>query len=137
MTRRPTITDYMATDLLTLPPEMEINHATAILLEKGYSGAPVVDNAMKLVGILSKKDCLGAALNASYYQEWGGSVADYMNADVETLDANLDLVQAAERFLKSNYRRFPVMCECRLVGQISRADLLRAIAEQWNANRED
>ncbi len=89
---------------------------------------------MKLVGMLSKKDCLGAALNASYYQEWGGSVADYMSADVETLGADLDLVQAAERFLKSNYRRFPVMREGRLVGQISRADLLMAMAEQWTAD---
>jgi CBS domain-containing protein len=105
------------------------------LLEKHYSGAPVVDGAMKLVGVLSKKDCLRAALNASYFQEWGGSVADYMSADVETLDADLDLVQAAERFLKNNYRRFPVMREGRLIGQISRADLLRAIAEHWNADR--
>ena len=136
MTQRPIIADYMATDLVTLPPEMEINHATAILLEKRYSGAPVVNGAMKLVGVLSKKDCMRAALNASYYQEWGGSVADYMSAEVETLDADLDLVQAAERFLKSNYRRFPVMRGDRLVGQIIRADLLRAIAEQWNADRE-
>jgi CBS domain-containing protein len=131
--RRPIIADYMAKDLLTLSPETEINRATAILLDRGYSGAPVVDGAMRLVGVLSKKDCLAAALNASYYQGWGGSVADYMSADVETLDADLDLVQAVERFLKSTYRRFPVMREGRLVGQISRADLLRAMAEQWNA----
>jgi CBS domain-containing protein len=137
MTHRPIIADYMATELVTLSPEMEINRATAILLEKGYSGAPVVDGARKLVGVLSKKDCLRAALNASYHQEWGGSVADYMSANVETLDADLDLVPAAERFLESNYRRFPVMREGRLVGQISRADLLRAIAEQWRADRHD
>lgn len=133
MTRSPTIADYMATKLVTLPPEMEINRAVAILLEKGYSGAPVMDEAMKLVGMLSKKDCLRAALNASYHQTWGGSVADYMSREVETLDADLGLVQAAERFLNSHYRRFPVMREGRLVGQISRADLLRAMAEQWKA----
>ena len=59
-----------------------------------------------------------------------------MSAEVETLDADLDLVPAAERFLESNYRRFPVMREGRLVGQISRADLLRAIAEQWQADQQ-
>ena len=53
MTQRPIIADYMATNLATLPPEMEINRATAILLKKGYSGAPVVDGARKLVGVLS------------------------------------------------------------------------------------
>ncbi len=135
MIQRPTIADYMAKNLQTLSPEMEINHAMGILLDKRYSGAPVVDGAMKLVGMLSKKDCLRAALNASYHQEWGGSVADYMSTNVETLDADLDLVQAAEWFLKSNYRRFPVIRGGRLVGQISRADLLRSMAEQWNAER--
>ena len=131
MTSRPTIADYMARDVATLPPGMEINHAVAVLLEKGYSGAPVVDGSGKLLGVLSMKDCLRAALNASYFQEWGGTVADYMSTTVETLDAELDIVEAAERFLDSQYRRFPVMSEGRLVGQISRADLLKALAEQW------
>lgn len=137
MTGRPTVADYMAKDLLTLFPEMEINHAMGILLEKKYSGAPVVDGAMKLVGVLSKKDCLRAALNASYHQDWGGSVADHMSTDVETLDGDLDIVQAVEWLLKSNYRRFPVMRDGRLVGQISRADMLRAMAEQWSAHHGD
>lgn len=131
MTSRPTIADYMSRDVATLDPEMEVNHAVAVLLERGYSGAPVVDGAGKLVGVLSMKDCLRAALNASYFQEWGGTVADYMSTTVETLDAEVDIVQAAERFLTSRYRRFPVTSEGRLVGQISRVDLLRALAEQW------
>ena len=131
MTSRPTIADYMAREVAALLPEMEINQAVAILLEKGYSGAPVVDGARRLVGVLSMKDCLSAALNASYFQEWGGTVADYMSTSVETLDADLDIVQAAERFLNSRFRRFPVMSEGRLVGQVSRVDLLRALAEQW------
>ena len=129
--RRPVIADYMATDLLVFPPDMEINQAVQILLERGYSGAPVVDDKGTLVGVLSKKDCLRASLNASYYQQWGGLVRDYMSTPVETLDAGLDLVQTVQIFLDRPYRRFPVMSEGRLVGQISRADLLRAMAEQW------
>jgi CBS domain-containing protein len=132
MSARVTIADYMATDLLILNPEMEINNALAHLLEKNYSGAPVVDGAGKLIGVLSKKDCLKAALNASYYQQWGGTVGDYMSSEAKTLDADLDLVQAAELFLKSHYRRFPVLRDGRLVGQISRADLLRAMVEEWD-----
>ena len=54
-----------------------------------------------------------------------------MTSPVETLDANLDIVEAAERFLKSHYRRFPVLQEGRLTGQISRADLLKALIENW------
>lgn len=128
---RPKIRDYMATDLITLPPEMEINRAMKILLDERISGAPVVDGKGVLVGVLSKKDCFKAALNASYHQEWGGAVSDYMTSPVETLDASLDIVEAAERFLKSHYRRFPVLQEGRLAGQISRADLLKALIENW------
>ena len=131
---RPTVADYMATDLLTLSPGMEINHAVAVLLERRFSGAPVVDDAGNLVGVLSKKDCLRAALNATYYQEWGGVVQDYMSKPAAIVEPDLDLVQAAQLFLDSAYRRFPVTREGKLVGQISRADLLRAMAEQWNAN---
>lgn len=131
MTDRPKIRDYMATGLVTLTPHMEVIHAMETLLAKRISGAPVIGATGELAGVLSKKDCLRAALNASYHQEWGGAVSDYMTSRVETLDADLDIVEAAERFLASHYRRFPVLQEGRLVGQISRADLLRALVENW------
>jgi CBS domain-containing protein len=121
----------MAATLITLPPEMEILRAMEILLAERISGAPVVDAAGKLVGVLSKKDCLKAALNACYHQQWGGAVADYMSGPVETMEADLDIVEAAEKFLASHYRRFPVVEEGRLTGQISRADLLRALVDNW------
>lgn len=125
------IGDYMTTDLITLSADMEIIKAMTMLLDKKISGAPVVDEKGNLAGVLSKKDCLRAALNASYHQDWGGTVADYMSSPVETLDVDTDLVQAAEHFLASPYRRFPVLDDGRLAGQISRADLLRALSKNW------
>jgi CBS domain-containing protein len=133
MTDRPRVADYMTCDLILLRPDMEILHAMKTLLDKRISGAPVVDADGRLRGILSKKDCLRAALNGAYYQEWGGQVATYMNTAVVTLDAELDLVAAAERFLASEFRRFPVLREGELVGQISRADVLGALLENWSA----
>jgi len=133
MTERPSIADYMAVDLVLFRPEFEILHAMNTLLEKRLSGAPVVDEEGRLVGVLSKKDCLRAALNGAYYQEWGGQVAAYMSANPETLDADLDLVTAAEWFLNSDYRRFPMLRGGKLVGQISRADILRALLDNWSA----
>ena len=59
---RPMISDYMATNVLTLPPDMEIINAMVVLLEKRFSGAPVVNATGELVGMLSKKDCIRAAL---------------------------------------------------------------------------
>lgn len=132
MTDRPRVRDYMARDLTTLSPGMEINRAAAILLERGISGAPVVDAQGQLVGVLSKKDCLRAALHAAYFREWSGAVADCMSTKVDTLDADMDIVEAAEAFLASSYRRFPVMHEGALVGQVSRADILRGLYEHWS-----
>lgn len=129
MTQRQTIADYMVTDLVTLSPVLEINHAVALLLEKKISGAPVVDDTGDLVGILTKKDAFKAALNATYYKQWGGTVSQYMSKSVETLDADLDIVSAAEEFLSSPYRFFPVTREGQLIGLLSRSDLLRAF---WN-----
>jgi CBS domain-containing protein len=128
----PRVSDYMVTDLVVVQPQMEILHAMKILLQKRISGAPVVDADGVLVGVLSKKDCLRSALQGAYYQEWGGQVSAFMTSPVETLDAGLDLVSAAEKFLSSPYRRFPVLRDGALVGQISRADILRALFENWS-----
>ena len=127
MTR--TVADIMATELVTFSPDTIIHKAIQILLDQRLSGAPVVDDTCKLVGMLSKKDCLKVVLSSSYYQDWGGTVRDYMSTDISTLDPDTDLVSAAEFFLNSTFRRFPVMRDGRLVGQISRHDVLRALIE--------
>lgn len=132
MNDRPRVREYMVRDVIPLAPDTEILHAMNLLLERQISGAPVVDANGNLVGMLTQKDCLRAALQASYFQEWGRPVSDYMNRKVETLDAELDLVAAARHFLSSPYRRFPVVEEGRLAGQISRSDLLRALIENWH-----
>ena len=125
------IADYMSRDLITLSPETEINHAMSVLLDSRISGAPVVDANGALVGVLSKKDCLKAAIEASYYREWGARVEAHMSRDVKTLDAGMDILTAANAFLNSQFRRFPVMQDGKLVGQISRADALRAMKDNW------
>ena len=131
MTDRPQIHHYMARDLVTLTPDMEINRAMQVLLDHHISGAPVLDEKGWLVGMLSKKDCLRAALHASYYREWGETVAGYMAKDVKSLDGKMDIVEAANAFLASEFRLFPVLTDGRLVGQISRSDILRALAQKW------
>lgn len=129
--RPATVADHMKTDLVTLTPDIEIVRAVATLMEKGVSGACVLDDTGTLVGVLSKRDCLKAALSASYYKEWGGTVADYMSREPQTLDAALDIVGAAEIMIHSSYRRFPVVRHGRFVGQISRTDVLQALSTYW------
>ncbi len=127
-----TVRDFMATDLFLLPPDLEINRAMRALLDQHLSGAPVVDASGKLVGVLSKKDCLRAAFAAHYHQLWGGVVSDYMSEHVETLPPDLDIVRAASVFIEGSYRRFPVVEHGNLVGQISRCDLLEGLSRHWS-----
>jgi len=131
MKRVSLVSDYMTRDLVTLTPDTEINRAMNLLLDNEISGAPVLDANGALVGVLSKKDCLKAAMDASYYRSWGGTVEAHMSTDVQTLDAGMDVLAAASAFVNSTYRRFPVMEDGRLVGQISRADALRAMRDNW------
>lgn len=131
MSRLGNANDYMSTELVTFTPDTDIHRAISLLLEKRISGAPVVNDRGELVGILTKKDCLKIAFSASYHKEWGGNVSDFMSRDVQTVDADTDIVEVAERFLKSKFHRYPVTRKARLVGIISRHDVLRSLEDLW------
>ena len=125
------VREYMSDQLVCLRPDMNIHDAIRVLLERHLSGAPVVDDAGRLVGVLSNKDCLRMAFGASYHQDWGGQVGQAMTSPVETVDADADIVAAADLFLRGPYRRRPVLEDGRLVGIISRYDILKALDDLW------
>ncbi len=124
-----TVSDYMTTNLLTFKPDTDVMSAIGLLLKRGHSGAPVVDASGILVGMLSEKDCLKVAVIANYEGVSPGLVGDFMSSHVAALAPEMTLLDAATRFLDAPYKRFPVVESGRLVGQISRSDILRAIHE--------
>ena len=130
MTRIPTVNDYMATALTTFLPSDNVHNAVRKLLTEKLSGAPVVDQSGELIGVLSKKDCLQVVYSASYHQDWGGNVSEYMNSEIETIASGTDIIKAADRFVQSSFRRFPVLENGHMIGQISRTDILRALYDQ-------
>ncbi|ORU90451.1 MAG: CBS domain-containing protein [Cycloclasticus sp. symbiont of Poecilosclerida sp. M] len=127
------VKDYMATNLSTFTPDMEISEAIKFLNTHKISGAPVVDDRGNLVGMLSEKDCLEVALQSTYYEDWvGGIVSEYMTPNVETVADTSSIVDMADKFIKSTYKRYPVLNEeGDLVGQVSRSDVLRALDKLW------
>ena len=127
----PTVDDYMARDLITVMPGDDIHTAVRLLLDERISGAPVVDPRGQLVGVLSKGDCLEVVYSTSYHQEWGGRVEDYMSKQVTTIESGTDIIKAADMFMSSTFRRFPILENGRMTGQISRADILRALEDHW------
>ncbi|MDO5641288.1 MAG: CBS domain-containing protein [Paracoccus sp. (in: a-proteobacteria)] len=129
MSRDDTIRSLVSRDFPVLTPEMPIRRAVAMLVAQDAAAAPVVDDSGALKGVLSQKDCFRPTLNASYYQEWKGSVGDFMSPDVVTLSADTDITAAAEAFLAHSHRLFPVMEGDQLIGMLRRPDLLRRLVE--------
>jgi predicted transcriptional regulator len=127
MLRSIKVSDYMAASLVTFKPDMEMRLAISLLVEKRISGAPVVDDHGNLVGVLSEQDCMKVALSAGYFDDYAGQVKDYMSTKVTTIDADTSILTLAQLFIDSPFRRYPVMQNNRLVGQISRRDVLRAL----------
>ena len=121
------VKDYMSKTLVTFKPETPVLEAAHILVEKRIAGAPVVDDSGNLVGMLSEFDIMKVALHAAYHETFGGPVKDYMTKGVTTVNAQMSIVDLAELFAEKGYRRFPVTDKNRLVGQISRRDVLRAL----------
>jgi len=127
----PTVRDVMTSDVVVLRPEMSVHRAMSILLDADITGAPVLDERGSIAGILTEKDCLGAIFRASYHQDPGESVAECMTRRVQTVDAEMDVLEVIELFLRGPYRRFPVLDGTRLVGLISRRDIVRAVEASW------
>jgi CBS domain-containing protein len=121
--------DYMTSAVITLNPDMNLLEAVQVLLERRISGAPVIDGTGNLVGILSEKDCLRAALNATYYGDLGGLVSDHMQRQVATVGDETPIFEVARLFIDGNFRRYPVVRGHHLVGQISRRDVLKALRD--------
>lgn len=121
-----TVADYMTRDVTTLTPDMEMLAAIHLLIKNGYSGCPVVEGG-KVIGLLSEKDCLKVALVAGLEGTTAGTVREFMSATVNSLTAETTIIEAATKFLDTPFKRYPVMQDGKLVGQISRSDVLRAI----------
>lgn len=123
------VRDYMTTRLHTFHESTNVVEAMQAFLAHRISGAPVVDADGKMVGILSEVDLMHVVVQDSYYDESVGIVGDYMRREVDTIDPEMDIYALAEKFLKEHRRRYPVVSDGRLIGQISRRDVLRAAEE--------
>lgn len=131
MPRSMLVKDHMVTQVVTLHPDMEILRASQILISSDVSGAPVLDQHGRLVGVLTERDLLKVVLHAGYHGHPGGLVRDFMTSDPHSVTPENTILELAERFLKEGYRRFPVVDGGRLVGVISRRDVMRAMGAHY------
>ena len=123
--------------LVTFRPDQPIGKVVAIMLEKRLDGGPVLDSDGKLIGMISEGDCLKQVVKGKYSNvpSHPGIVGDHMVKEVITIEADVNILEAAQRFLAFKVRRFPVMKDGELIGQVSQRDVLQAVEnlehEKW------
>ncbi len=122
------VQDFMVRKLVTVTPETDAHDAIDALLQHGISGMPVVDASGRLVGMLSERDCMKTLTNAQYHNLPTALVRDLMSTALCTVPPDTGLLEVAELFVCNRFRRLPVVdANGKLVGQISRCDVLQAI----------
>ncbi len=122
------VSDYMSTKLITFKPEQCVLEVMNVLIKKKISGAPVVNENNELVGIISEGDCMKQISQSRYYNQplEDVKVEEHMAREVETIDGEMNVFDAADKFLNSRRRRFPIVKDGKLVGLISQKDVLKA-----------
>ncbi|HEY1301390.1 MAG TPA: CBS domain-containing protein [Stellaceae bacterium] len=149
--------DVMTTEVITVKPETTVQALAALLSEKSISGAPVVDSAGRLVGIVSEGDLLHRAETGTerrvqrrrswwldsvaaeeeaardYVKAHGRTVNDIMSRNVVSVSETTDLGEIAHVLETKKVKRVPVLRDGKVVGIVSRANLVRALATTSSA----
>lgn len=122
------VKDYMTTNLITFKPSQSVEEVIDSLIKNRISGGPVVNENNELIGIISEGDCIKQISESRYYNMplSDSSVEKHMVTNVETIDGNMNVFDAASKFLDSKRRRFPIVENGKLIGQISQKDILKA-----------
>ncbi len=124
----PTVREFMDKYVDTLKPDTDIMEAVNFLMEKRITGALVTNGRGELAGILTEFDCLKLlTLGGPDHEAPKGTVKDFMTSRVQTIPPTMDIYYAAGLFMSAKFRRFPVVENGRIVGAITRFDILRAV----------
>ncbi len=120
--------DMMAPDLKTAKATHRVRDAVRTMLKFGISGMPVVDDDQRLIGMLTQRDCIRALIRAVEEGLPGSIVEDVMTkGDLLTVTPDTHLLGIAHLFLTNPIRFLPVIENDRLIGQVTRRDLLRSV----------
>jgi len=144
--------DVMTANVVTIQADEHVINVARLLLDRRISAVPVVDADGKLLGIVSEGDLLRRvetdterkrdgwnglfasrpSLAAEYAKSHARRAGDVMTRNVVTVAGDVPLSHIADLFEKHNIKRVPVVRDGRVVGIVSRADLLRALVQQAN-----
>jgi CBS domain-containing protein len=127
----PTVRQMMDTATHAVPAALPIRDAIDVLIKKGVTGIPVLGANGEILGVLSEEHCLRLiALGDEKFVEPKGTVAEYFDPTAPQVSPDVDIYYVAGMFLREpTYRRFLVVERGRLVGVVTRKDVLRALRD--------
>ena len=130
------VRDYMTTKLITFRPEQSVEEVIHGLIKNRISGAPVVNERNELIGMISEGDCIKQISDSRYYNMPMAhrTIEQCMVKDVDTIDGEMNVFDAASKFINAKRRRFPIVENGKLVGQISQKDILKAALQLKGQN---
>ena len=121
-----TARDIMTDRIVTIGPDAFLQEAIEVIISMRVSGLPVVDSDGRLIGIITEFALLTTAYDATTACE---TVGQHMTADVLTVNADDPIRKVADQFIVHRVRRVPVLDKGRIVGLITRRDVLKAVFE--------
>lgn len=123
------VADFMNHQPSVVQQTDNIRSAVELLLQKKIIGVPVVDSEKNLVGYLSEQDCIEEMLNDAFHCEEPGSVSKVMQRDVLSVKPTTTIVELAQTIIKNRPKNYPVISNGKLVGLISRTEVLQALID--------
>ncbi len=128
------VSDFMNHQPTVILNTANIRDAVILMLEKKIIGISVVDEDHNLAGYLSEQDCVAQMLNVVFHSEEPGPVHEVMAKDVMTVTPDTTVVELAETIITARPKNYPVIDDGKLVGLISRTEVLQALIDNSNTN---
>jgi CBS domain-containing protein len=120
------IETIMTTDVITVARHTPITRVLEIMSEHDVTGLPVVNDDMTLVGIISEKDLLTLI---SDQEDNSAQAEDFMTEDIVSFDQDEDIIAICESLTNNHFRRVPIVSQGKLVGIVSRRDIIKYMME--------
>jgi len=120
--------DIMTTTVITVKKDMLLTDTIALLLRWHISAMPVVDLENKMVGIVSEIDLVNLTFDGNAADT---TIEEVMVTDIVSFSPNTELADLVQTFSKKHLRRVPIIDKGKVVGIVSRRDILREILRRY------
>ena len=129
------VRDYMRSLSLCFSPSDPVEKVAETLVKRGELGAPVLDEHRRLIGFVTEQDCIKEMLNDSYYAQEHQLVSDIMSRRTVSVAPDEDVTHLAEEMLGAKPKIYPIVEDGRVIGIITRGDVLRALTRVRNSGQ--